>query len=77
MKLSELERKLDEIKVPEEVYSLLKGGLPNEQMCIVKNIDNWEIYYSERGRKTGIKIFEDEDSACNYFFEKMKKYSRL
>ncbi|MFJ7982285.1 hypothetical protein ACIQ1D_18665 [Lysinibacillus xylanilyticus] len=75
MKVKELEQKLIEINVPEEVYSILKGGLPNEQYCITKDGDNWEVYYSERGNKSGLKIFEDEDKACEYFYNKVAKYA--
>jgi len=75
MKIKELEQKLQEINVPKEVYSILKGGLPNEQYCITKNGDDWEVYYSERGNKSGLKIFDAEEKACEYFYKKVAKYS--
>lgn len=77
MKIYELEKRLEEIKVPKDSYSVLKGGLPNEQLCIIKNNNNWEVYYSERGRKSGVRFFEFEDTACDYFFEKLKKHSQI
>ncbi|OLP67052.1 hypothetical protein BACPU_04110 [Bacillus pumilus] len=76
MKLKELEQKLIEINVPDYVYSILKGGLPNEQYCLAKDGANWEVYYSERGNKTGLKIFEDEETACEYFYKKVAKYAK-
>ena len=76
MKIEELEKKLIEINVPKDDYSILKGGLPNEQLCIVRTGENWEIYYSERGRKSGLKYFDDEESACEYFFKKLEKYGK-
>lgn len=67
MKINELKEKLLEKKVPLGMYSLLKSGTPNEQYCIIQSSDNWEIYYSEHGRKT----FETEEEACMYFYEKL------
>ncbi|MNJ72281.1 hypothetical protein D3C77_689120 [compost metagenome] len=77
MKIKELEQKLIEINVPEDVYSILKGGHPNEQYCINRDGDNWEFYYSERGNKTGLKMFNDEDAACEYFYKKVAKYAKI
>lgn len=57
MKIIELEQKLLEINVPKDIYSILKGGLSNEQYYITKDGYNWEVYYSERGKKSGLKIF--------------------
>lgn len=76
MKIKELEQKLLGINVPIDIYSILKGGLPNEQYCITKDGDNWEVYYSERGNKSGLKIFDDEDMACDYFYKKLAKYRK-
>lgn len=60
--------------IPEDLYSIMTGGLPNEKLCIVKE-DKWQVYYSERGRKSGLKTFETEAEACEYFFRKIKRYA--
>lgn len=65
MKINELEQKLIEINVAKDIYSILKGGHPNEQYCINGDGDNWEVYYSERGNKKGLKIFNDEKEKLN------------
>lgn len=49
------------------------GGLPNERLCMVKE-NYWQVYYSERGLKTGLREFQTESEACEYFLEKMKRY---
>ena len=67
MKLQDLERELKNLNINNEFYSL-SGGFPNEAYCINKNEFEWEVYYSERGQKSDPKIFNDENSACNYFF---------
>ncbi len=76
MVVSELERKLNELGVSQDLYSIMIGGLPNERLCIVKN-EMWQVYYSEHGRKVGEKFFKKEEEACEYFYEKMKRYSTV
>ena len=50
-------------------------GLPNEALCIT-NDEKWEVYYSERGRKSGLREFQNEEDACEYFLEKVKRYAQ-
>jgi len=75
MTIVELERKLKKMEIPSDLYSIMLGGLPNEKLCIVKE-DKWQVYYSERGSKSGLKIFETESEACEFFLQKMKKYAK-
>ena len=53
MKVFELEEKLNKLGIPKDTYSILKGGLPNERLCIVKE-EKWCVYYSEKGRRSGL-----------------------
>lgn len=76
MTVDELKSKLDEMGVSQDLYSIMIGGLPNERLCIVKD-EKWQVYYSERGKKVGQKFFETEEEACDYFLEKMKRYSTV
>lgn len=66
--LTELAAKLSNSGVPNEAYSL-NGGLPNEAYCIEKSDCKWHVYYSERGSRTDLKIFDSEQEVCNYFFQ--------
>lgn len=36
----------------------------------------WQVYYSERGRKTGLRKFDTEKEACEYFLINMKRYAK-
>lgn len=72
MLLSDLENKLIKLKVPKDWYSL-KGGLPNECLCLSYEEGIWEIYYSERGNKTGLNTYDNESDACEAFLKKIKK----
>jgi hypothetical protein len=76
MTILELEENLVALGVSKDLYSIMKGGLPNEQLCITKE-DLWQVYYSERGHKTGLKEFQTESEACEYFFRKVKRYAKI
>ncbi len=76
MTVEELKKQLDAIGVPDDLYSLLIGGFPNEAYCLIKNEDGWEVYYSERGEKSDIQQFASESEACEYMLEELKPYAR-
>lgn len=65
-----LRKMLINSNIPKDTYSL-DGGLPNEAYCLSQNRDKWEVYYSERGRKSGTKLFTTENEACNYFYKSL------
>ncbi len=62
----ELKRLLDARNVTPNAYSL-QGGLRSETCTLARAGDVWEVYYSERGLKTGLKLFTTESDACEYF----------
>jgi len=63
-----LKRKLIEEKISDKHYSL-EGGLPYDKICLANNKGIWEVYYSERGGKFDLKIFNNEEEACQYFYD--------
>ena len=72
MNIYELEKKLKATNVPAECYSLMKGGLPNEVYCLNTENGNWVVYYSEKGKRSGLTVFKSESEACAYFYDKLK-----
>ncbi len=76
MTILELQNILSELKIPKGSYSIMQGGLPNETLCIIKD-KTWQVYYSERGRKSGLKEFQNEEEACEYFLKKIKRYAQI
>jgi hypothetical protein len=68
----ELQKKLGENGIPKTVYCL-DGGLPWEQYCLEENYGKWSVYYSERGNKSSLKIFYNENEACSYLFDWIMK----
>ena len=75
LKKTELERKLIKMNIRPDMYSL-KGGLPNEKFCLSEANGRWEVYYSERGNKTGLKEFDNEDDACQCLYDMVYKTSK-
>lgn len=70
MKKNDLRSILINNNIPKDTYSL-EGGLPNEAYCLNLAGDKWEVYYSERGQKSGLKLFKTEDEACDYFYKSL------
>lgn len=68
MKKEELKQCLINANIPANLYNL-DGGLPNEAICLNKEGDFWEVYYSERGVKSQIEKFNTENDACNYLYK--------
>lgn len=58
--------------IRDDAYSL-EGGLPHERYVLSISEGGWDVYYSERGQKTGLKSFETEDDACSYLLETLLK----
>ena len=71
MNVDELKKELIRQGIPKDFYAL-KGGLPNEAYCLDYSHNQWHVYYSERGRKTGMKSFEKENDACKYMLSKLE-----
>ena len=72
MNKQELEEVLLSNRVPKDLYSL-SGGLPNETYCLEKEKNGWHVYYSERGIKSSIGYFENEEFACECLLKIIKK----
>lgn len=68
MNINELGLRLSSENIRSDVYSL-NGGSPNEAYCITQRNGVWEVYYSERGNKSELRIFQKEEDACQYFYD--------
>lgn len=54
------------------MYSL-SGGLQNESYCIEQMKGCWAVYYSERGIRANLELFDTEEDACLYLYECVKR----
>lgn len=69
MKIYDLKIELKKKGIPSYMYSI--NSDKDEHYCIIKVgvREEWEIYYSERGTKVDLVIFQHEDEAVEYFFK--------
>lgn len=74
MNLQQLKDHLNSAKVHPDAVGI-GVGLPyeTEKYCIVKEGKYWEVYYSERGNKSGLKRFSLEEDACKHLLELLDK----
>ncbi len=62
MTIKELNTYFEEHLVPKKLYSL-KGNHKN-RICLEKNGDSYEVYFSDRKQKVGTISFASESAAC-------------
>ncbi len=74
MNRDELEIILRERGVSSLAYCL-GGGLPNEKYTLDQAGAKWPVYYSERGQRSGERVFDSEDEACRYLLQLLTKDS--
>lgn len=69
MRTSDLKLKLEESGIRADSYSI-GGFVKNEALILEPSTGNeWRIYYSERGLRTGERVFPTEDEACQCLYE--------
>jgi hypothetical protein len=74
MNLTELKSALDAAGVSERAYSFTSDGYGEVyRLAPIHDIlgDGWEIYYAERGGKTGQLVFRSESEACGEFLRRI------
>ena len=71
MNINELEKTLVEEGFNSDAYSLIEEQ-KDETLCLRFEDNQWCVYYSERGLDTGKIYFANENSACEYFLDKMR-----
>jgi hypothetical protein len=72
MKKNELRSTLINKGISRSYYSL-EGGLPNEKLCLDYENGKWVVYYSERGIRSGIQYFDNEDDACDHLLHAIEE----
>lgn len=65
LNLIELERRLHEMNIDMNCYSL-NGELKPDALIIYENYSKWEVFFYEKGSRFNEKIFYSENDACNY-----------
>lgn len=71
MNKSKLKELLNKGNIPNDAYSL-EGGFPNEAYCLNEEDGKWQVYYSERGRKSNLKEYDMEEEACQELYKRLQ-----
>ena len=50
MTVEQLEKELEMMEIPQELYSIMVGGLPNEKLCIAKESEACEFFLRKMKR---------------------------
>ena len=66
-------KKMKKLRVPNYMFNIDGIGRDDERMCMVKEGDQWNVYYSERGCKTTNKYFDSESEALEYIVEELSE----
>ncbi len=69
---------INKLKEKLEGYEELKnkmffGRESDNKYCIMQENGKWIVFYYERGERTAIKEFDDEESACEYYYIRLSK----
>jgi hypothetical protein len=76
MQLAEAVAQLRNAGVPDWFY-VTDGGLgTGECVGIEPGAGGWSVYYSERGRKSPLESYPDEDSACRALLRHVDRMMR-
>lgn len=72
MTVKELKVKFDRLGVPKSFYAI-NGHLSSDTHMLNQVYAYWEyFYFDERGNTRNYRKFENEEDACEYFFEVLK-----
>ncbi len=71
MNMKELTKLLKKAHVPNCDYNFTGTGRTDERINLIKNGDEWEVFFVERGVKTTDEFFDTEDEACQYIYEEL------
>ena len=64
---------MKKLRVPNYMFNIDGIGRDDERMCMVKEGDKWNVYYSERGCETTNKYFDSESEALEYIVEELSE----
>lgn len=69
MNISDLIEKLDKLGVPKRYYSI-NGNLSSDTYILNEVYGKWEyFYFDERGNRNNVKIFDNENDACQHLLK--------
>ena len=67
----ELKTFFEEHLVPSGLYKI--GGSHNRRICMDRDSNGWNVYFSDHKQKVGLLSFPDEESACAAMKNEIRK----
>jgi hypothetical protein len=71
LRLADLEQIIREMGAKPSWYSI--GTEKDNALCIVREGQDWKVFFSERGDRYDTVIFSSEEEACSYFLKELMK----
>ena len=68
MDRADLHERLTKARVRADAFDL-NGDARSEAYILGQCAEGWETFYSERGLKSGRRVFSREDEACSFFLD--------
>lgn len=69
MRACDLKEVLEKTGIDRNAYEIDGAEYPNEAYVMLYSGSEWQVYYSERGKKRKLIQFADESEACNFFLK--------
>lgn len=77
MNRKDLKKKLDELEIYPNLYSV-DGELLADRTVLYNSFNDWIVFYlDERGNRNNQKVFHSEDEACQYIYLLRKRKENL
>ncbi|PIG27026.1 hypothetical protein CLU93_1251 [Janthinobacterium sp. 35] len=73
MNISDIGHEMAISNIPSNAFSI-GDATQDESLCIREQNGHWEVFYYERGIKTGLRIFKEEHEACCNFLSTIKSW---
>lgn len=74
MTISELQSRLKEEGVNENIYAFQNAPEVDDCHVIIQENNGWHVFYKERGQRNDEVVLPDEASACEEILQRVLRY---
>jgi hypothetical protein len=76
MSISDIAKKISILNMPPDAFPI-GDPIQDKSLCIREKNGSWEVFYHERGIKTELCAFKEEDVACENFLFRIKAWKLI
>lgn len=73
MNKKDFKKSTRKLHIPDFLYNIDGTGRDDERFCLVRAGERWNVYYSERGKKTTDKYFDTESDGLEYILSELSE----